>query len=206
MYYKQREFYGKDLQLRLGVRMMSFRVEEILNAEFSRSFRGYNPDEVDEFLEEIANQMELLYKEQAKLQEENRELGRRLREKEKYLDQLESKMEEWQKQNEVERELAKREAQMVIQTAQLKAQKIIEEAEKEKLKIEQDYQQTMEKYQIFRMRFKSLLQTFIDSLDWKAEEPKFSSSTNREEEKPLASSQAEVARFSLKDLGKNSKF
>lgn len=181
-------------------------MEEILNAEFSRSFRGYNPDEVDELLEDVANQMELLIKEQTRLQEENRELGKRLREKEKYLDQLETKMEEWQRQNEVERELAKREAQMVIQEARLKAQKIIEEAEKEKLKIEQAYQQTMEKYRVFRMQFKSLLQTFMDSLDWKAEEPEFSPLTGKEEKKSSVSSQTEVARFSLKDLGKDSNF
>ena len=36
---------------------------DIHNKEFSRSFRGYNEDEVDQFLDEIVEEFERLYKE-----------------------------------------------------------------------------------------------------------------------------------------------
>jgi cell division initiation protein len=42
---------------------------DIHNKEFKRSFRGYNEDEIDEFLEEIAKDYEVLYRENIDLKE-----------------------------------------------------------------------------------------------------------------------------------------
>ena len=42
---------------------------DIHNKEFSRSFRGYNDDEVDQFLDEIVEEFERLYKENIELKD-----------------------------------------------------------------------------------------------------------------------------------------
>ena len=43
---------------------------DIHNKEFKRSFRGYNEDEIDEFLDQVVNDYEKLYRENDKLKEE----------------------------------------------------------------------------------------------------------------------------------------
>ena len=47
---------------------MDLKPENILETEFSRSFRGYNEDEVNEFIDEIAEAVEAAQKEKEKLQ------------------------------------------------------------------------------------------------------------------------------------------
>ena len=43
---------------------------EIHNKEFKRSFRGYNEDEIDEFLDQVVNDYEKLFRDNDKLKEE----------------------------------------------------------------------------------------------------------------------------------------
>lgn len=43
---------------------------DIHNKEFKRSFRGYNEDEIDEFLDQVVNDYEKLFRENDKLKEE----------------------------------------------------------------------------------------------------------------------------------------
>ncbi|MCS7241704.1 MAG: DivIVA domain-containing protein [Candidatus Caldatribacterium sp.] len=133
------------------MRGLPLKPEDIAEAEFSRSFRGYNEEEVREFLEEVAAQL-------ASVLEENRELRRKLLE-------MQTQFEEWKKQVEVEKELARRESQMIIKEAQLKAQKIVDEALEKRREIEASYRGIFEKYRLFQIRFKSLLQTFMESLE-----------------------------------------
>ncbi|HOB21135.1 MAG TPA: DivIVA domain-containing protein, partial [Candidatus Atribacteria bacterium] len=42
---------------------------DIHNKEFSKAFRGYNEDEVDQFLDEIVEEFERLYKENIELKD-----------------------------------------------------------------------------------------------------------------------------------------
>ena len=42
---------------------------DIMSREFKRNMRGYNMDEVDDFLEKVAEDYEALYKENAILKE-----------------------------------------------------------------------------------------------------------------------------------------
>lgn len=157
------------------MRGLPLKPEDIAEAEFSRSFRGYNEEEVREFLEEVASQV-------ADLLEENRELRRRIAE-------MQTQLEEWKKQVEVEKELARRESQMVLREAQLKAQKIVDEALEKKKEIEASYRGLFEKYRLFQIRFKSLLQTFMESLE-----------KERLHEESEESEGTEVVRFSFQDL------
>ncbi|MEN3183631.1 MAG: DivIVA domain-containing protein [Atribacterota bacterium] len=155
---------------------MPLKPEDIAEAEFSRSFRGYNEEEVREFLEEVAAQL-------ASILEENRELRRKLSE-------MQTQFEEWKRQAEVEKELARRESQMILKEAQLKAQKIVDEALEKKREIEASYRGLFEKYRLFQIRFKSLLQTFMESLEKESLQEDM-----REED-----SGTEVVRFSFQDL------
>ena len=43
---------------------------DIHNKEFKRSFRGYNEDEIDDFLDQVVNDYERLYRENERLKNE----------------------------------------------------------------------------------------------------------------------------------------
>ncbi|MBP8932940.1 MAG: DivIVA domain-containing protein, partial [Candidatus Atribacteria bacterium] len=83
---------------------MDLKPEKILEVEFSRSFRGFNEDEVNEFIEEIASAVEAIQKEKEKLQQENDEYKRKVKELTQYVNRLEGNLEEWKKQLEIEKE------------------------------------------------------------------------------------------------------
>ncbi|MDI3543220.1 MAG: cell division initiation protein [Candidatus Atribacteria bacterium] len=175
--------------------------EDIREIDFNRSFRGYNEEEVRDFLEELASQIESMVAEREKILQDNRELKKRLKDKEGKLSNLEAQIEEWEKQIQVERELAKRESQMVLKEAEIRGQEIVEEALKRKKEIEKGYQALLEQYRLFQIRFRSLLQTFMDSLEWKEKDwdakALEESKGVKEEEKEEG---GEIARFSIQDF------
>ncbi len=150
---------------------MDLKPENILEIEFSRAFRGFNEDEVNEFLEEVASAVESLLKDKEKLIRDNEEYKRKVNELTQYVQRLEGNLEEWKKQIEVEKELTRRESQMYLKEAQIRGNRIVDEALKKKKEIEASYSELREKYRLFQIRFKSLLQTFIDSIDWKEQPP-----------------------------------
>lgn len=49
---------------------------DINNKEFKRGLRGYNPEEVDEFLDEVVENYEELYKDNSKLREKVAHINR----------------------------------------------------------------------------------------------------------------------------------
>ncbi|GEM_PF-258302 len=190
---------------------MTLKPEEILEYEFNRAFRGYSEGEVNEFLEEMAAQWEDLLQENDQLQKECEELRRQVSESRQYAAKLEVSLEEWKKEGEVEKELARRESQMVLKEAQLKSRQIIEEALRQKKEIEAGYSEAKEKYNAFLIRFKSILHTFLQSVEWKEKElreeftqpPDATSSPHPQEQKSgegHASPREEISRFSLDDF------
>jgi len=51
---------------------------DILQAEFKRVWKGYNPDEVDAFLHRVVGEYETLYRENERLRERIKELEARI--------------------------------------------------------------------------------------------------------------------------------
>jgi len=138
---------------------------DIQNKEFSRSFRGYNENEVDEFLDKIIEDYEKLTNENIELKEKNRLLLEQL---EKY-NNLENTLKETlimaQTTAEEVTANAKKEAELIIQEAEEKGRKIIEAANQEALKVQQEYENTKRDLHIFKTRFKTLLEAQLDALN-----------------------------------------
>ena len=101
---------------------------DLLNPKFSKSLRGYNPDEVDEFLQDITDAMARMSDERVRLMNHIGRLEERLA---NYIEK-ESSMRETimasQKVSEDIRIQSQREAQLVIDTAHTKAESITTQA------------------------------------------------------------------------------
>ena len=93
---------------------------DIHNKDFKKSFRGYDPDQVDDFLDQIVNDYERLYRENSKLKDD---LERKERDVER-MRQLEGNLQDTLV-------VAQRTAEEVTRTARQKATDLRETTEKE---------------------------------------------------------------------------
>ncbi len=127
---------------------------DIHNQEFSRSFRGYDVDEVDEFLEVVANDIEELTKENERLKSELAEYKRKEEDMKKELEIAQSNAEEKVK-------VAQREADLIIKEAKLKAERLVEEAYKEAQRAKEDLEGIKRLRVRFFLEFKTLLESYL---------------------------------------------
>lgn len=99
------------------------------NTEFTRTFRGYNEEEVDEFVTKIVSHYESLYQENKRLQEEIQNLQEELQKKQsREQDVLDLISLTKQAVSEI-RDLSTTQSEAVVKEAELKAAQIVAEAE-----------------------------------------------------------------------------
>ncbi|MGH7391871.1 MAG: DivIVA domain-containing protein [Candidatus Rokuibacteriota bacterium] len=100
-----------------------------------RMFRGLDPQEVDTFLEDVAEDYETVLKENALLKEQLaalEERSRGLSDREKV---LQDTLVTTQKLSEEMKEAARREAQILVREAELRGEKVLDEVRTEEAKI-----------------------------------------------------------------------
>ncbi|EPZ51525.1 DivIVA domain-containing protein [Alicyclobacillus acidoterrestris] len=144
---------------------------DIHNKEFNRSFRGYNEDEVDDFLERVIQDYEGLIRQNKQLEEEIN----RLNEKLAHYDSLENSLSKSilvaQETAEELKGNARKEAQLIIREAEKNADKIVSEALNKARKIALDMEEMQKQAAVFRARFRSLVQSqleMMESGDWES--------------------------------------
>ncbi len=102
---------------------------DIHNTEFTRTFRGYNEEEVDEFVAKIVSHYESLYQENKRLQDEIQTLQEELQKKQsREQDVLDLISLTKQAVSEI-RDLSTTQSEAVLEEAKLKAAQIVAEAE-----------------------------------------------------------------------------
>lgn len=111
---------------------------DIQQHQFSVRFRGFDIQEVDEFLEQIAHTLEALYDENERLDEENQTLkqernGVAVRE-----DNLKQTITDSEKLIDQMNDTARKSAEMIISDAEVKAQKIMNKASNRLAQIHED--------------------------------------------------------------------
>lgn len=108
---------------------------DILEKKFSRRFRGYNPREVDDFLNEVSKSMGDILLENAAFKEELEKAKERLA----YFEKMEAALRDAivlaQKTADEAIATAHKKAEVIIEEAEDKARKIIDSVQEEKRKI-----------------------------------------------------------------------
>jgi cell division initiation protein len=107
---------------------------DIKKQEFKRIMRGYDPEEVNTFLEMVAEEFEVLQREKKRLEEEVLKLRTQLHDYQEVERTLKQTLMNAQETVTVSRENSQREADLLVREAELQAERIIEEA---KLKLAQ---------------------------------------------------------------------
>ncbi len=130
---------------------------DIRHKEFKRGMRGYADVEVDEFLDQIADEYERLFKENIDLQERVEALEDKVAGYRRIEETLQKTLVNAQANAEEQKQNANKQAQLVLQDAELKARQLVNEAYSERQAIEQSMAKLRNAEEDFRFKFGQLL-------------------------------------------------
>lgn len=142
---------------------------DIHNKEFSRGFRGYVEDEVNEFLDQVIKDYEAVLREKKDLFDRVTALDERLEYFTKIEDTLNKSILVAQESAEEVRRNAQKEAQLIIKEAEKNADRIINDALAKSRKVMIESEELKKQASVYRMRLKMLVEAQLDMLrsdDW----------------------------------------
>lgn len=142
---------------------------DIHNKEFTRGFRGYSEDEVNDFLDQVIKDFELTLRDKKELEKEITELNERLDYFMKIEDSLNKSLIVAQETAEEVKMNAQKEAKLIIQEAEKNADRIINDALSESRNIAMAAEEVRKQTTVFRTRLKMLIEAQLDmvnSNDW----------------------------------------
>lgn len=138
---------------------------DIEQQEFSRSFRGYNEEEVDDFLDKIVKDYEELISENTRLNEEIERMKERLKEYSEIEETLKSALLNAQKSAEEMKEKVENEAKMIIEKAKMEAEIIKQQAFQKGDEIKNEIDNLRRYKFIFKERLKSMLNLYLNMIE-----------------------------------------
>lgn len=138
---------------------------DIHQKEFRRSLRGYNEEDVDAFLDEVAAEFERIFQENIDLREELERVEKRLKQFENFEKTVHDTMLAAQKSAEELEQNARRSAELIVRDAELKSKEIIQAALARKQEIESEIGELRELVENFREKMKSILENYLDLLE-----------------------------------------
>lgn len=111
---------------------------DIKRQQFGKSFRGYETDEVDAFVKQVASQWESVLDELRLANERNRELEQKLKHYERVELALQEALETARETARRSEEAAERKAKIIVEQAELKAERTLQDVEQERFGLRRD--------------------------------------------------------------------
>ena len=138
---------------------------DIHNKEFSRRLRGYDEDEVNEFLDQVIKDYEALIRENRELQSQVEALQERLNHFSNIEETLSKTIIVAQEAADEVRNNSKKEAQLIIKEAEKNADRIINEALAKARKVALEIEELKKQASIYRTRFRTLVEAQLELLN-----------------------------------------
>nr|WP_245347706.1 DivIVA domain-containing protein [Oceanobacillus polygoni] len=142
---------------------------DIHNKEFTRKIRGYDEDEVNEFLDQVIKDYEMVIREKKELDEKVNQLNERLGHFTNIEETLNKSILVAQETAEEVKGNATKESKLIIKEAEKNADRIINEALSKSRRISMDVEELKKQAKVFRTRLRMLVQAQLDMLgtdDW----------------------------------------
>ncbi|MBN2362773.1 DivIVA domain-containing protein [candidate division WOR-3 bacterium] len=132
---------------------------EIRKMEFRKTFRGLDVQEVQSFLEIVADQLESLNRENMSIKEQLRNLEQRLEDYKSMESTLQNTLTSAQKSSEQIRKNAEQEAELIIQNAKLQGETIVERARSQVVEITSE----ISALNTHRVSIKAQIKSFLEA-------------------------------------------
>ena len=139
---------------------------DIENKQFARVKKGYDPDEVDDFLDLVILDMEKLIRENKQLKEE---LGKAHVQVDKHMNTETTVYETLEAAKSLMNDIAasaERRAEILLKNAEMEAGIITKEAKESISKLTEEANRMRTKVEMLRGRYKNLLETELERLDF----------------------------------------
>ncbi|MUV36205.1 Septum site-determining protein DivIVA [Lentibacillus sp. JNUCC-1] len=138
---------------------------DIHNKEFTRGFRGYDEDEVNEFLDQVIKDYEMVIREKKDLQEKVDQMNEKLSHFTNIEETLNKSILIAQETAEDLRGNAQKESKLIIKEAEKNADRIINESLNKSRSIEIEVEELKKQAKVFRTRLKMLIEAQMDMID-----------------------------------------
>ena len=138
---------------------------DIQNKEFSVVLRGFNREEVDEFLERLTRDYEETIKENVNLKDKVENLEEQMEHYKKIEETLQKAIVVAQDTAEEVKRNASKEAELIRKEAEKDAARIIEEARYKASRILAEHEELHKQAQVFKLRLRSLVEAQLSALE-----------------------------------------
>lgn len=158
---------------------MAFSPKDIIRHDFSKSLRGYDPVEVEAYLEVLADKFSDVLDENKVYREKIKAYESNFKEFDHERNKFRSLQNNTQKSIIDLKSKAEREAKIILMDAKLKSEKISTDAYKEVSKLRQEIDELKQLRASFLIRFKNILRQQIETLDLYAKDIKMENRITR---------------------------
>ena len=138
---------------------------DISNKEFKKGFRGYDSEEVDEFINEIIDNYEELYKDNSRLKENLSRVNEKLEHYVKIENTIQNTLLLAQNAAEQARETSQKEAEIILSKANESAKKILDKAHNDVILINDEYEKVKQEFIKFRAKFRNFMNAQTETFD-----------------------------------------
>ena len=143
---------------------------DIENKRFSRTIKGYNVDEVDDFLDQLTLEYEKLYKENAELKMQIEQSKKDLEHYRNVEQTLQNTLVMAQTTATDIKETAQKQAEQIIRDAQSEARRAVDGVTKEEFEIRKKSEELKRQFDVYKAKMEALLISQLELLQDKNSE------------------------------------
>jgi cell division initiation protein len=144
---------------------MAIRPSDVRRKEFKSGFRGYDANEVDDFLDEVADAFERVFSENQRLTEEVTALRGRLEQFEDLEDSIRAALVHAEQAARDLRQNASKEAELILREAQERSHRILADSSSRLERVQESYEALRQAKQEFANDFRHLIKSYVAVLD-----------------------------------------
>ncbi len=138
---------------------------EITQREFSRRFRGIDPDEVQHYLEHLAEEMTRLLHQVGEQAAQIQRLEAQIKGYQDREDTLRNTLLAAQQMSDEMKATAKREGELLLKEAELRAERLMDQAHQKLGQVQAEVAELKRQRDLFAAKLRGLLKTHTDLLD-----------------------------------------
>jgi cell division initiation protein len=142
---------------------------DVINQTFKRALRGYDPVEVDEFLDRVADSLQAYAERCVELERELERLKEQIREYKGMRDSLQEALLMAQKSADERVKAAEKQAEAIVAEARAQAERLLKEVEDHSNVIKEEMSRLQRAKQDFVAEFRALLTRYQNLIDYEGE-------------------------------------
>lgn len=135
---------------------------DIDSKDFKKSFRGYDVDDVNDFLNDVAETYDELYKENSLYKEKINNYEEKVENYKRIEETIQNTLVLAQGASEQVKQAARKESESIIQDAKDNARNILEQANNNVIKINEEYSRVKQEFEKFKIVFKNFMNNQLD--------------------------------------------